>query len=439
MSAQLRLPLPSPARLRRVVLVVGVIGVAQLATLAALADSRLPAAWKNWHYSRAIELTPTTTPQLVSVITPLEIYPHAIPWLADLRVIDDQGAEVPYVSFRSEGTSNTASLPATLRENSFTAGQFTQLVVDAGPHAPFHNAVRIQTTAPDFIEWVQVEASDDGHVWRMVQERAPIFRFRKDAHEGTQVVHYSENNAQYLRVRILDDDGKFAVFGADVLHEVVQPAERVPMEIILSPDPKQPVGSTAWSADLGAAAELGMEARFEVTSPAEFIRSVKISASGDGKDWFGIGGGEIYRYRREGAQLEQLSVVIPHGAPQVHYLRVEIVNGNDAPLVGGAPKLYVTPQHLVFEQQPGRKYSLIYGQDRTEAAQYDLGRRLDAKQMAVAAAGPLGPEVVNADWVDPRPWTETHDIFLWLVLLVAVMLLGYAAVRSLRKSAGATE
>jgi hypothetical protein len=44
---------------------------------------------------------------------------------------------------------------------------------------------------------------------------------------------------------------------------------------------------------------------------------------------------------------------------------------------------------------------------------------------------------VNADWVDPRPWTETHDIFLWLVLLVAVILLGYAAVRSLRKSAAA--
>lgn len=437
MSARLRLSLL--ARLWRGLLIVGVIGAASLAAFAALADTRLPAAWKNWHYSRAIELPPTDATRLVSVVTPLDIYPNAIPWLAGVRVIDDQGTEVPYVSFRNEGTSLTGSLPATLRENSFTAGQFTQLVVDLGAHAPFHNAVRIQTTAPNFIEWVQVEASDDGHVWRMVQERAPIFRFRKDAHEGTQVVHYSENNAQYLRVRILDGDGKFAVFGADVLHEVVQPAERVPMEIILSPDPKQPVGSTAWSADLGAAAELGMEARFEVTSPAEFIRSVKISASGDGKDWFGIGGGEIYRYRREGAQLEQLSVVIPHGAPQVHYLRVEIVNGNDAPLVGGAPKLYVTPQHLVFEQQPGRKYSLIYGQDRTEAAQYDLGRRLDAKQMAVAAAGPLGPEVVNADWVDPRPWTETHDIFLWLVLLVAVMLLGYAAVRSLRKSAGATE
>jgi hypothetical protein len=425
--------------MRRGVLVVGVMGAALLAAFAALADTQLPAAWKNWHYSRTIELTPTNAKQLVSVVAPLDIYPHATPWLADVRVIDDQGAEVPHVSFQSEGASHTASLPAALRENSFTAGQFTQLVLDAGAHAPFHNAVRIETIAPDFIEWVQVEASDDGHVWRMVQERAPIFRFRKDAHEGTQVVHYSENNAQYLRVRILNGDAKFPVFGADVLHEVVEPAERVPMEIILSPDARQPAGSSIWSADVGAAAELGMEARFEATTPAEFIRSVKISVSGDGKDWFGVGGGEIYRYRRGDAQLEQSSVTVPHGAPQVHYLRVEIVNGNDAPLAGGAPRLFVTPQHLVFEQQPGRNYSVIYGQERAGAAQYDLGRRLDAKQMAAAVAGQVGPEEVNADWVDPRPWTETHDIFLWLVLMAAVILLGYAAARSLRKSAGVPE
>ena len=431
MSGRLRFA----SRIARGVLVMGVIGAALLPAFAALADTPLPAAWKNWHYSRAIELPTTDRAKLVSVAAPLDIYPHAIPWLADVRVIDDRGAEVPYVSFRSEGTSNTASLPATLRENSFTAGQFTQLVVDVGAHAPFHNALRIQTTAPDFIEWVQVEASDDAHLWRMVQERAPIFRFRKNAHEGTQVVRYSENNAQYLRVRILDGDAKFTVFGADVLHEAVEPAERVPMEIILSPDVKQPAGSSVWSADVGASAELGMEVRFEVTSPAEFIRSVKISESGDGKDWFGVGGGEIYRYRRGDAQLEQLSVMVPHGAPQVHYLRVEIVHGNDAPLAGGAPKLYMTPQHLVFERQPGRSYSVIYGQERAEAAQYDLGRRLDAKQMAAAVTGQVGPELVNADWVDPRPWTETHDNFLWVVMLAAMMMLGYAAVRSLRKSA----
>ena len=31
-----------------------------------------------------------------------------------------------------------------------------------------------------------LRASDDAQVWRIVQGRAPIFRFRKDSREGTQ-------------------------------------------------------------------------------------------------------------------------------------------------------------------------------------------------------------------------------------------------------------
>jgi hypothetical protein len=415
------------------------LSAALFAAFAMLAAAPLPSAWKHWHYSRAIELTPTDAARLVSVVAPSDMYVHAKPWLADVRVIDDLGAEVPHVSFRREGTSNITTLPATQRENSFTAGQFTQLLVDLGAHAPFHNALRIDTTAPDFIEWVEVEASDDGHLWRMVQERAPIFRFRKDNHQGTQVVHYSENNAQYLRVRILDGDKKFPVSSASVLHEVVEPAERIPIGITLSAEANQEVGRSVWSAQVGAAAPLLTEVRFDVTAPEEFIRTVNMSASEDGKDWGAFTSAEIYRYRRGDAEMEKLSVTLPYGASQAKYLRVEIVNGNDAPLSGAAPQLFSTPQHIVFEQQPGRSYSLIYGQERAEAAQYDLGRRADAKQMAVAVAGQVGSEQVNDDWVDPRAWTETHDIFLWAVLVVAVILIGYAAVPSLRRSSATPE
>lgn len=404
-----------------------------------LAAAPLPSAWKHWRYSRAIELPTTDAPRLASIVAPREMYSRAKPWLADVRVIDDQGAEIPYVSFRETGTSNTVSLPSTVRENSFTAGKFTQLVVDLGARAPFHNALRIDTSAPDFIEWVQVEASDDGHLWRMVQERAPIFRFRKDNHQGTQIVHYSENNAQYLRVRILDADAKFPVNSVNALHEVIEPAERIPMDIALSLDANQPAGRSVWTAEVGAAAPLATEVRFAAESPVEFIRSVNLSTSTDGKDWDAFDSAEIYRYRREDAALEKLSVAFPNAEPQARYLRVEIVNGNDAPLTGAAPQLYITPQHIVFEQQPGRRYSLIYGQERAEAAQYDLGRRVDAKQMAAAIAGRTGPEEANTDWVDPRAWTETHDMFLWVVMLAAVLLIGYAAVRSLRRSAAAPD
>jgi hypothetical protein len=406
-----------------------------------LAATPLPSAWKHWRYSRAIELsapagTAGATPgmaQLVDVVAPPDLYAHAQAGLADLRLIDDQGTEIPYVIFQRVGSSKSATLPATLRENSFSVGAFTQLVLDAGAHAPFHNTVRIETDAPDFIEWVQVEASDDGHVWRMVEERAPIFRFRKNAHEGTQLVHYSENNAQYLRVRILDGDKKFPVSGAQILLETTEPAERVPLETAMVADAKQPAGRSVWSAELGAVAPLVTEVRFDVSAPPEFIRSVDVASSADGKDWWSVQPAEIYRYRN--AQQEQLAVKVSTSWGQSRYLRVVIANGNDAPLDAAAPELYITPHHLAFEQQPGRSYRLIYGQERAEGAEYDLRRRVNAAQLAAATARQLGPEEANPDWVDPRAWTETHDIFLWIVLVVAVMLIGYAAVRSLRRLA----
>src|SRR5580704_17985145 len=122
-----------------------------------------------------------------------------------------------------------------------------------------------------------------------------------------------------------------------------------------------------------------------------------MSASEDGKDWGAFTSAEIYRYRRGDAELEKLSLTLPYGASQAKYWRVEIVNGNDAPLSGAAPQLFSTPQHIIFEQQPGRSYSLIYGQERSPAAQYDLGRRVDAKQRAAAVAAQVGPEEVNTD------------------------------------------
>jgi hypothetical protein len=438
-TARLRLP----GRMRRGVFLASVIGAALLAAFATLAAAPLPAAWKHWHYSRAIELPPpdatiavtTDGGRLAGVVMPADLYTHTDTGLADLRVIDDRGAEVPYVISQRARSFRSSTLPSTLRENSFSAGAFTQLVLDAGAHAPFHNSVQIETGEADFIEWVQVEASDDGHVWRMVQERAPIFRFRKNAHEGMQVVHYSENNAPYLRVRILDGDKKFPVTSAEILHQTSEPAERVPLQLGLIADAKQPAGRSVWSAELGDVAPLVTEVRFEVSAPAEFIRSVDISSSVDRKDWDPLQSAEIYRYAQGDARQEQLAVAVNTSRGRSRSLRVEIVNGNDAPLALEAPKLYITPQHIAFQEQAGKGYRLIYGQGRAEGAQYDLVRRVNAAQLASAVAGRLGPEEVNTDWVDPRPWTETHDTFLWLVLLASVMMLWYAAVRSLRKSA----
>ena len=406
---------------------------AALLAIPLLAAYPLPTAWHYWRYSRAIELPAIEASRLVSVIVSQDVYAHVQPALPDLRVIDERGNEVPFVGFKHEGSKVTRSLAASLLENSFAPGLYTQVILDTGSGAPFHNGVTIQTPETDFIEWVRVDVSDDARVWRIVQERAPIFRFQKESRQGTQLVSYSDTNARYLRVRILDGKEKFLVTDASVVYEAVDPPEREAIVANAALDPSAPSGQTVWRIDLGTPALSVKEVRFSV-APSEFSRTVEITTSEDGKNWSPFGSGEIYRFHQENIVREQLTVEVPSYADR-RFWRVAIVNGNDAPLPGAMPTLYRTPMHIIFEQQPGRTYRLLYGQELASAPAYDLERRLNAREMDAAPAGRLGGEESNSAWSDPRPWTEKHEILLWLALGIAVALLGYSAVRSLRRSA----
>jgi len=109
---------------------------------------------------------------------------HSSTYLADLRILDETGAETPYVVRTTVGVSKSESWPATIRENSFVPDKYTQLVLDLGVYPRFPHAVRLDTPETDFILWAEVDASDDARIWRIVKMRAPISRFRKEGLEG---------------------------------------------------------------------------------------------------------------------------------------------------------------------------------------------------------------------------------------------------------------
>ena len=44
----------------------------------------------------------------------------------------------------------------------------------------------------------------------------------------------------------------------------------------------------------------------------------------------------------------------------------------------------------------------------------------------------LGSPEVTTNFADPRPFTERHPNLLWIALAIAVIMLGYAALRALR-------
>ena len=399
----------------------------------AIGAGPLSGEWQHWRYSREIEAPSTAAVRFVKLVLPQDVYLHADNSLADIRVIDDAGQEVPYTQFTRDSVALPAVFPAQVIEDSFSPGNYTQLVLDLSPYTEFHDAAEIGVGQDEVMEWVQVEASDDARVWRIVQERAPIFRFAREGRQGNQRVAYSENNARYLRIRILDGDKQFPVQSVRIFAKpTVPPApERVALPIEMTPTKADVLDASAWSVDLQRPQVPVREVRFEV-GPGEFVREVRIQSSRDAKMWGPQASGEIFRFSQDGHECEQLSVST--GAPQ-RYVRVEILNGNDAPL-RTTPKLYVTPEQLVFEQEPGKNYRLIYGDPAAKAPLYDLRRRVSFQQMNASVEAQTGSEDVNSAWTDPRPWSETHEVVVWFGVAAAILLLAFTAIQSLRTQGG---
>ncbi len=389
-----------------------------------------PRAWRSWSYSREVMPPAANSSGLVAIVVPEDVYAHSANQLADVRIVDDTGREVPFVMAVPSGQVRTERRRARTQEQSFAPGEFTQFVLDVGANAQFHNAVLVNTPETDFIAWAEVAVSDDARQWRIVCDRAPLFRFNKQSLQGTQTLHYSETNARYIRLRILEGSHRFPLTSVEVLYEVTTPAERSPVPAPLVEVQSANKQESLWRADLLSALPVN-EVRFE-TDQEEFSRSVVIESSDDGKDWSNAGAGEIYRFHHDDVLREWLRVGFAAGWSS--HWRIHVANSNNSPLSAAQVTLYMTPRRLVFRAHPARRYLLLYGQSEAKQPQYDLERTLKVEDSQQLPAATLGGEQINDDYEDPRPWSERHPAVLWIAVIIAAGLLGFAALRSLRAS-----
>ena len=429
------------------------IGIATLATAAFAAD--LPPAWRSWHYSRSIPGIPTDMRDPVSIRLPWDLFSHSDAHGADIRIIDERGQEVPFfLNSGQDGEPKMEVRPSQILERSFVVGQFTQVVIrvtDKPPldesHGvtlqqlsaePWFNAYRISTPETDFMYWVETAVSDDAHEWRVVDARAPISRFRKHQLEGNQTVQFQGySNQRFLRVRIFSPEHQISVDNVEVLSQdsKSEPA-RSSIPSVFAPDSSADPTESRWFADLGTGNFPVSEVDFS-TAQAEFYRAVRISTSEDNKDWTYRCAGEVYRFRQGEKLKESLRILVPEVFSR--FWRIEIVNANDQPLANIHLELSGLPRGLTFPVEPEHSYRLIYGNQKAASTQYDFGRIFGGSKKKVLLLAQLGPEEITTNYADPRPFTERHPNLLWFALGLAIVLLGYAALRAMRTPESAAE
>ena len=157
--------------------------LAFVAFAALCAATDLPSQWRAWHYSRAVRFSAGPR-NLFTLTLPFDLLARSDAHGSDIRVVDDQGQEVPYGLSFPQDDSKTQVIPSRLLERSFVKGQFTQIVVGVTDKAPlkeshgvildrlqaepWFNTYRIVTPETDFMFWVETSVSDDAHQWRVI-------------------------------------------------------------------------------------------------------------------------------------------------------------------------------------------------------------------------------------------------------------------------------
>lgn len=386
--------------------------------------------WQHWQYSRQLQM-PAAPSEWARLTLPPEIYGPAQGNLADLRLIDQGGGEIPYLLQAQQEQCQRTWRSAPVSDTGFIPGQYSQAVVDAGTDGAPHNTVEISTDQKDFFTWTEIAASDDRVTWRIVREKAPFYRFDSDRLNKGEILNYPLTRSRWLRLRFLQGDKALPATRARITREVRTEAEHSPLAATFQLAAGQAEGESVWQTDLGRSLPPVSAIRFE-SSQAEFHRGVKVSTSEDGKNWRSIAHGHIYRHGATVDAKQRAVLEINFPEAQARFWRISILNRNDPALPGLHLQMQAIPRHVAFRREAGRDYRLLYGNPRAKPAQYELAQVSNSAQWQSAPAATLGMEVANTSYVSAAPWSERHPWLLWTALIAAVGVLAWMAITALR-------
>ncbi len=361
-----------------------------------------------------------------------QIWRHARPDLGDLRLYSGD-TERPYALMVERGSSEHERRSLRVLQQASVGGK-TQFLVDMEGVTEYDH-VELTLASRNFIAHARVEGQDDPHGknWAFLNDNI-IYEFSKENLGGSSMLRLPRSTFRYLRVIIDGPVKPDEVQGASSeMREESQPVWR---QVNSTPEQKQEEKDTVFT--FAVPEHVPVEKVVFAVDPQQpnFRRQVEIL--NDRKEH--IGSGEINRIHlvRYGNKVDSESFEVAFSASGIKRLSVVIHNGDDAPLRLQSARLEQQEKRLYFDAAATNPLTLYYGDEKLGAPVYDYAKLFQRETTAVAAT--LGAEQENRAYTgrpDDRLWTERHPVLLWIAIILAVLILGAVALRSM-KTATAT-
>lgn len=397
-----------------------------------------------------VEVAPRAgAPGVNSAIVPFQVLDKAREDLADLRLYDVRGQEIPYALRIRRELDDKREVAVSVFNQATAGSASSEMSVDLGENAGEHNEVEVETAGTNFRRRVDLEGSDSGREWRTLKTGDIIFSFEaQNKTVESNRLSYPTSRYRYLRVRVfadeLTDRQAPVVTGMKVVMAVRQKGELSSWSVVVPPYQllrNQGALASAWALDLGGHVpcdRLTLEVENE-----SFSRPFKLEDVDDPQNIRLLASGELTR--RVGEPRQPLVITFDR-EEHARKLRLLIIDYSNQTLSLSSVTAAAPARQLIFDlkgtgAQPLR---LFFGKANATAPHYDFEKE-PAARLAIGSAGSeVGTAIRNPDFKpEPLPLTERIPWLIYLVLaassIALAMVLIALARTTLRTSAAESE
>ena len=347
--------------------------------------------------------------------------------LADIRIYDGQ-AQVPYALIKESGGSSNEETPAKIL-NLGSAGGHTEFDLDIGGVRQY-DRVRLELDGKNFINGTQIQGRQTANDPSGTDlGSSTLYDFTTEGLGSNFVLKFPTSSFPYLHVRMSP-----GITPKQVKRAFTSTFSETKAAWSTAGECKPMPGGSKESLFECALLDRVPVERLAFDLPANAVNFNRTVVVSDEK------GNEIerasisrVRLNRGGQSVTSDDLTIDIYSRTASAVKVAIENGDDKPLPMEQVRPLAVERRVYFDPGGRAAVQLYYGDAKIDSPTYDYARFF--QQSPNAAIAQLGSPGANSEFMsrpDDRPWSERHQVVLWIAMLAAVVVLGALALRGMK-------
>ena len=426
-----------------------------------MAGNALAIDLTKWKYYSEITFGDIAEQYVRVDITP-EVYDAAKLDLPDIRIVDSNAQQIPYLLTKPYDTIQKQKYAPDIINRSTNNNNGSMVTLDFGKQI-IKNSIKVETSGNNFRRAVKVEGSNDNITFFTLVERAFVFAINNREKSKFNNIDLPINDYRYLRIIV---EPMAAEQECPIINEVKvfecgkKLAKRTPVEMVCvnhSEDEKKNL--SIYEYDFGfrnlpiseielSIADVSFYRHITAEGRNASIRKVEIDSE-DNRErfreveeiWKSITSNTIYRYTSTGGEkYEKTTLSIPSGRQAYRYIKITVRNYDDRPLKLETASAEMISHQIVFDTGNVLNALLYVGSESAVKPKYDITHNLDKPSEVKAVLAGLSPIAKNPLFGQAeqksQPWTEKHKVLLLIIMAVVVLALGGFILKSFKSIQG---